>query len=386
MRVLLICSRFPWPPRRGDQLRALQCAEALATRHEVRLLVPEPPPGHCTPSGLELEVSLYSPRRTPLALASLQALTRGQPLQNAFFAFIELDERIRQLAPQADLVILQLARLAAFLPAVSGRPVVVDLIDSLSLGFLRRAERDRWWLLPLLRFEARRLARCEERLVRQCGAALVVAERDREYLASRLPASLVSRVRTVPIAMSLADPAVGPASEETVIFTGNLGYFVNEDALRWFVSEVWPRLRAVRRGLRLICAGSRPSMRLRRQLARAGASLVVDPSDLTRVLASATVAVAPLQCGSGVPLKVLEAWAVGVPVVASNWAAAGVEGEGGRDLMVASSADSWVAAICDLLDRPEQRRKLAASARERLRQHYSPELVCSRFLESVDPR
>ena len=390
LRILLICGRFPWPPRRGDQLRSLQCAEALATRHRVRLLVPEPPSSQLTPPDLDFEVSFYPPRRTLFPIALALALARGLPLQSAFFAFQDLEDRIRQLAPQADLVILQLARLAAFLPAASGlpavrdRPVVVDLIDSLSLGLIGRACRDRAWLAPLFRFESRRLARCEERLVRLSRASLLVADRDREHMASRLSTDLAARLRTVPIAMPLGEPEVQAAPEEALIFSGNLGYFVNEDALRWFVKEVWSPLLAARPGLRLICAGSRPSATLRRLLSRAGASLVVEPPDLTRVLASATVALAPLNCGSGVPLKVLEAWATCVPVVASSWAAAGVGGENGRDLLIADSVESWIAAICDLLDRPELRRKLVAAGRERLRQDYSAELVRSRFLDSVE--
>jgi hypothetical protein len=121
---------------------------------------------------------------------------------------------------------------------------------------------------------------------------------------------------------------------------------------------------------------------LRRQIARAGAELVDDPPDLRAVLASATIALAPLQCGSGLPIKVLEAWSAGAPVVASPWGAAGVDGEGA--LEVADDPDQWVEAIGRLLETPVRRSELAAAARARLTRRYSSEAVRLGFLESVD--
>src|SRR4029077_6237579 len=107
-------------------------------------------------------------------------------------------------------------------------------------------------------------------------------------------------------------------------------------ALRFFLAEVWPLLRAAVPGLGLVVAGDRPPPGLARRLQAAGGTLVVAPPDLRGLLATATVAIAPLRCGSGVPLKVLDAWSAGVPVVASPFAAAGVGGGGGSRLPVAA--------------------------------------------------
>src|SRR6185436_15053522 len=97
---------------------------------------------------------------------------------------------------------------------------------------------------------------------------------------------------------------------------------------------------------------------------------------------SATVALAPLQCGSGVPIKVLEAWSAGTPVVASAWGAAGVDGDGA--LAIAEEPAEWVDTVEQLLDSPERRSTLAAAGRAKLSRRYSPEAVRRGFLESVD--
>jgi glycosyltransferase involved in cell wall biosynthesis len=385
MRILVVAGRHPFPPRRGDQLRAVQCATALASRHQVTLLVPESPVSGTIPVDLPFRVETFSRRRTVLPAAIAGALGSGLPIQNAFFAYPALARRVAELRSSIDLIFLQLVRLAAAMPAADGPPVIVDLIDSLSLGFASRARRDRPWLRPLFEAEARRVARCEASLLERSRGALVVCDRDRHELERRLDPALHGRLRTVPIAVDgyrRREAPTGGRRADTLVFSGNFGYFVNRDALLWFLDQVWPRLRRARPGLRLLAAGSRAPKALRRQLARAGAELVDDPPDLRAVLASATVALAPLQCGSGVPIKVLEAWSAGTPVVASPWGAAGVDGEGA--LEIADAPEQWVETIGRLLDAPEQRSSLAAAARAELQRRYSSEAVRLGFLESVD--
>jgi glycosyltransferase involved in cell wall biosynthesis len=232
------------------------------------------------------------------------------------------------------------------------------------------------------------VARCEQRLLDRANQGLVVCDRDRLELERRLPPALGERLKTVPIAVSgyavgsAESAAVDARDGNTLVFSGNFGYFVNRDALRWFLNRVWPGLRRERPGLRLVCAGSRAPQALRRELRRAGAELLDDPPELRAVLASATIALAPLQCGSGVPIKVLEAWSAGTPVVASRWGAAGVDGDGA--LEIADTPAEWIEVLGRLLDSPERRATLVTAARRRLSRRYSPEAVRKGFLESVD--
>ncbi len=133
----------------------------------------------------------------------------------------------------------------------------------------------------------------------------------------------------------------------------------------------------------MVVAGDRPSAAVRRTVRRAGAELVESPPDLRSILAQATVALAPMRCGSGVPIKVLEAWSAGVPVVASPWAAAGTSGRQGEDFLLAMTPIEWLTAILDLLDAPAERRRLAAAGRRRLAADYAPAVVRERLLASV---
>ncbi len=317
------------------------------------------------------------------AAAAGRVLLTGQPFQNALFASADLATKLALLAPRHDRVWLQLVRLAPFASAAGATPVVVDLIDSLALNFERRAERDRPWLRPLWRWEAHRLARAEGRAVASAQAALVVCERDCRHLAARLPAELAGRLHVLPLIQGAPTEAPDLSEREPgrLIFTGNLGYFPNADAARRLLTELWPAIRRAGPEAGLTLAGDRPSRALRRLAAAAGAELEASPRDLPARLGRAAVSLAPLAAGSGTPIKVLEAWAAGVPVVASPWAAAGTTAHPGRDLLLAETPAEWAEAVRLLLEDPALALDLATAGRERLRADHGEAVVRGRLAE-----
>jgi glycosyltransferase involved in cell wall biosynthesis len=395
MKILYVTSRYPWPARRGDQMRALQVLDFLAAEHEVTLLAPAPGLGVAPPpAGLPYQVELFQPEGGLVFLAGMaRALVKGLPLQTGLFYQPDLGRRLRKLSSKHDLAILQLVRLAIHVNDLGGTPFVVDLIDSLALNFSRRAEVDRWWLVPALKLEAGLLAMAERRLAERAMRLLLVCERDREAIAGRLPPDLAAKVAVV--SLSVREQRVGQAEPggklwregdkgPVLAMTGNLGYFVNADAVTWWLREVWPELRRVRPDVRLVIAGDRPSRALRQAIDQAGARLVESPPDLRSIIAQATVSIAPMRCGSGVPVKVLEAWVVGTPVLASTWAGAGTTGRQDEDFrLLGENPGDWVTAVNDLLDHPETRRRLVEGGRRRLATDYSRDEVRRQLQEVI---
>ncbi len=369
-------------------MRAVQMLDCLADEHEVTLLTPAPRSGQPPPPGsVSYKVELYQPKR---GLASLYGMGRvvlkNLPLQSGLFYQPDLGRKLRELAPRHDLGILQLVRLAVHLEDFGSTPLLVDLIDSLSLNFSLRAEVDRLWLRPLLGMEARLLARGERKLAERAAGVIVVCERDRQALINRLSPELAAKVSVVRLVMC-ARKAELPEEREgpILVMTGNLGYFVNVDAVTWWLRKVWPVLRRVRPDIRVVVAGERPAASVRREIARAGATLIESPRDMRSIISQATLSLAPMRCGSGVPVKVLEAWSVGVPVVATPWAAAGTSGRQGEDFrLVGTHPVEWVHAVSELLNDPVARQRLAESGRRRLEADYSREAVSRQLLAVIE--
>jgi polysaccharide biosynthesis protein PslH len=385
MKILLVAGRPPFPPRRGDQLRTLQFLEALLPRHEVTLLAPGSSSFESTIPRQHLERRTFRPAGQLRVLGSVvSCLHRGLPAQCGLFRHPELAAQVRQLAPRHDLVILQLARLAPLAEVVGDTPLMVDLIDALSLGFETRAAVDAKAWRPFLRAEARRLEQTERRLLEASHRTLLVSDRDKSWMAQRMP-ELASRLSVVPLAVEPArrPGTQPPGSSPSVAITGNLGYFPNRDAVGWWLEEVWPELARRRPDLALRVAGDRPPRSLRSRVRRSGARLEERPRDLRALLAAVDVALAPLRCGAGTPVKILEAWSVGVPVVASPAAAEGAGARDGEEALVAESPDDWIRQVDRLLDDAELRRHLAARALARLVSHHSPEVVRERLEQAI---
>lgn len=388
-RLLVAVPRWPWPPRQGDRLRTVQMLQLLGEDHEILLLAPEPGDGEAPAPALPAGVRVVTWPRSPVpSPGSLMSILSGEPLQSAFYAREALGREIRRRAAQADLGILQLVRLAPHASDFGALPWSVDYVDSLALNLQTRARLDRPWLAPFLRFEARRLARAERRLLQRAESGLLVSDRDRQVMARRhgWTEELADRLRVVPLAVEpdpRRRPGEVPDGPPTVALTGNLGYFVNRDGALWFLRRIWPGVSERRPNVRLLVAGSRPARALRRAVAAAGGELVESPADLKSLLARATVSVAPLRAGSGLPIKILEAWSLGVPVLATPWAAVGTTGEAGRDLCVAQDPEEWIDALLGLLDRPAERRRLAQAGHARLLADYSQQRVKAAWQEAL---
>jgi glycosyltransferase involved in cell wall biosynthesis len=180
------------------------------------------------------------------------------------------------------------------------------------------------------------------------------------------------RVEIVPNTVEVPD-AVERAPRSSalrLLFVGNLGYEPNVDAALWLAREILPLLRGGGRSAELRIAGSRPAAEVA-ALAGPGVEVYADPPDLTPHYAWADASLAPLRAGGGTRIKILEAFAAGVPVVATEVGAEGLAVLGGEHLLLAGDAGGLAAACRRLGDDPLLAARLAANALALVRERYS---------------
>jgi sugar transferase (PEP-CTERM/EpsH1 system associated) len=371
VRVLFLVTRFPAPPWRGDQVRAYHHLRLLAPRHSVTLcaLVLRPPP-----AAVRAEIEAFGVRVevVPLGLlGALPALARAalgdrRPFQVLLFARRRARARVRALVARGGFGVVhaQLVRAASYLPV--GVPRVVDLVDALSANFARRARMERGPLGWIVASEAARLRRYEAELIAAGSPCLVVSERERSALGGA-PA-----LRVVPNGI---DADAFPYREDgrapaRLVFGGNLGYFPNVDAVSWLVDDILPRVQVAQPDAELRLVGARPGRAVRALAGRPRVSVAGDVPAMAPELAAGTVAVIPLRAGSGLQNKVLEAMAVGTPVVATPRAIAGLAVRPGEHLLVADDAAGLAAATLVLLADPARARALARAARALVERAY----------------
>lgn len=374
MRILFVTLRFPYPPVTGDRLRAFQQLRILSERHSLTLVSLA---DHRLEVDARRRVGAYCERleivpfrRREGVKNLLRRAFSDIPLQVALYESAELRARLESLlsTTQYDLLHMQLARATLNLPAGIGIPKLLDLVDALSINMEGRSRHTRGPARWLARLESLRMRRYEKTLCTLWDRVTVVADGDRAAIGS-LANLGVNRngvdLEEFPFVAAGRQP-------DLLVFTGNLGYFPNVQAVSWLVREVLPLVQHRRPGVRLQLVGARPDRSLR-ALAREspGVEIIADVARMHPYLANAAVAVAPLWTGSGQSLKVLEAMASGAPLVATPTAVRGIAVSHGRHLLVAAQPQDFAESILTLLADPLLATGLAERARGLVENEYS---------------
>ncbi len=379
MRVLLITSRYPLPPWRGNQVRTLEWIQALAD-HDPLLLCPQP--RHRSSGDIPADAGHYRMSARARGAGLLRALVTGRPLQEGLYDVGTARRTVAATVSEwrPDVVVVQMVRCAwaaeVAREAAPSTPLVFDAIDAMGLHFERAAETAVPPFRPALRSEAARCRRLEATLVEAARLTTAVSQRD-------LAALGVSgkKGRVVPVAGRETSSRADSSAAPVVLLSGNLGYRPTVRGALWFAREVWPELRRRVPRARWVLAGARPATDVRRLARLPGVEVHADVPDLGAFLALARVAIAPMSSGSGVPMKALEAMAAGLPVVADPWAAAGLEEPAA--VAAAGSADEWVETLARLCRDPEAALDLGERGHALWRRVYHPERVAESIREAV---
>jgi sugar transferase (PEP-CTERM/EpsH1 system associated) len=369
--VLHLVHRLPYPPDKGDRIRAFHVLRQLAGEAAVHLacLADEPVDadavaalrGYCA----RVAVVRLGPGRWLHGLASLAlagTVTEGAFWSPALRALVR--DWARMTSFRACLVSASSMVPYLRLPELRGVPAVVDLVDVDSQKWLDYAAASRGPRAWLYRTEGRRLRRLEQGLPSWVRAVMLVSDAEAEVYRGFRPDGPV-HVVTNGVDLDYFRPRPGPV-EPACVFLGALDYRPNVDGVGWFCDEVWPAIHRQRPGTKLYLVGRRPAPAVRRLADRPGVEVVGQVPDVRPYLARAAVAVVPLRIARGVQNKVLEALAMGKAAVISPASRAGLRVEPGREVLVAASPAEWTRDVLRLLDDESLRERLGAAGRRRV--------------------
>jgi glycosyltransferase involved in cell wall biosynthesis len=197
----------------------------------------------------------------------------------------------------------------------------------------------------------------------------VASERELQYVRELGRGS--QRISVVPNAVDAAlyRADFGPVEPDTLVFSGALSYRPNEDAMRYFSSEIFPRVLAALPNARLRITGARPA-RLSSLLEHPRVEHTGYVPDVRPIVAQSSAAIVPLRLGGGTRLKILEAMALGTPVVSTSKGAEGLAVTPGEDVLLADTPDSFAQAIIRVLGWPQLRQQLSKGGRRLVETRY----------------
>jgi glycosyltransferase involved in cell wall biosynthesis len=234
----------------------------------------------------------------------------------------------------------------------------------------------RWEYLRSIRFELGMLPRCDR--IQVCTAE------NRRYLESFAP-GLKSRIddglRAGISTRNYAYPG-GPRTPYTILFLGSFRHVPNQVALEWFSRHVLPIIVERCPQAKLLVAGSDPLPRHAYHDPLGAIEMLRFVEDIQPLFAQAAVFVCPIRSGSGVRVKLLEAFAAGIPVVSTRVGAEGLAHDNGQFCSLSDEPEEFARQVLEIFDHPELGAQMAARARAEVETNWDMEVITGRLLES----
>jgi sugar transferase (PEP-CTERM/EpsH1 system associated) len=359
--ILFLAHRIPYPPNKGDKIRSFNLLKYLSRSYRVYLgaFVDDPRDWRYV-SDVEqycAETRLLPLHRVRGKLRSLRGLLAGEPLTVPYCRDRHMAAWVDAVMGRRDIhsVLVFSSGMAQYVEKHGSVPRIIDFVDVDSDKWRQYAEKKAWPANWIYRREADRLFRFDRRIANSFDRSLFVSEHEAALFGQLAPetAGRVLAVRngvdTVFFSGSEDYPNPYPLGARVMVFTGAMDYWANVDAVQWFADEAFPGIRRCLPAARFFVVGARPTEAVRALGRREGITVVGAVKDIRPYLRHAHAAVAPLRIARGIQNKVLEAMAMGKPVLASPAAMEGIEAETSLDVLVADQAADWADAALRML-------------------------------------
>ncbi len=377
MRLLVAAPRFPWPLDKGDRLTVFNLLQHFGRRHAVALvcfLEPGQDPAWVRRLDGVVERVEVVPLRRPVAYArTALGLVSRRPLQVHYYRSGAMARRLHGVIEEfhPDLVYAHTIRMAEYLAGDRPVPGVLAMQISMALngGRLARLASSALWR-AVYHVEAGRAGRYEPRVAARFDRCLLISEADVAALGLPRPSNVLVNPHGVDFEYFRRAP--GAVCETgRILFTGNMAYAPNADAVEWFVAEILPLVRRQVPGARLDVVGADPPRRVLRLAAPPAVEVTGRVPDLRPYLERAVVGIDPLRVGAGLQNKVLEGMSMGLPMVITSIANEGIGAIPGEEVLVADDPTSFAAAVVRLLEDADLRRAIGGRARRVIERRWS---------------
>ena len=375
MKILFLTSRIPYPPHRGDKLKIWNLMKELSARHSITLIT-------FVASRRELQWEKHLSEvceevrfvHLPVwrsVLNCVAASWRQVPFQVAYYSSSRMDKLVREVLMQSkpDVVHTHLIRMAQYTHAMSDRPRVLDLTDAVSLYLERILQVQKNPIARVaIKAELKRMTKYE-RILEDFNIALVCSQVDKSRLLQSAPKSRIGLMHNGVDLNHFVQRNSLQTDEARIIFTGNMSYYPNRDAARYFAETIFPLVRKRIPEARLWIVGQNPPRKIN-ALSAGNITVTGFVEDIAAEYLKSAVAVSPVRFGAGTLNKVLEPLALGVPVVTTSIGIQGLNLEENKEVFVADDPVKFAESVIRLLQDPVLRRESGHRAMQSIRSRF----------------
>lgn len=396
MRILALSEWFPYPPYNGARMRVHNLLGQLSRRHEIVLLAFAD--GTVAPAHIRkvrtycqrvetVPACHYQPRR----LKALLGLLSPKPRDLIDTHSPEMENLVRQTAASEvfDIIVAfaigSSAGTARYLEGTNGMPCIIEDLEP-SMIKDRIAIQSSWHRRQRLRLTWWKLRRYTARLLQAMDGCTVASAKERDLLLSISPG--YDHLEVIPNGVDLTcyDEDFGPKEINTLVFPGALTYNANLWAMEFFLQEIFPRVRRLSPDTELYITGGYDGVSLNEAFLQEGVTLTGYLEDVRPRIARSAVCVVPMTVGGGTRLKILEAMALGTPVVSTSKGAEGLEVTPKEDILIVDDTEGFAEAVTRVMEDEALREHLTENGRRLVQEKYDWEAIgenLNHFLERV---
>ncbi len=382
MKILFLTSRLPFPPIGGDKLRTYNFIKRIKKEHQVTLI-----------SFIENEnelnyadeyqqyynklITIKLPKLVSY-LNSMKGLLSSEPLQIHYYSSQKMkDAVLQELKEGYDTIFCHLIRMAQYLPRDININKVIDFTDAISMNYLRSKNYRKGFFSIINRIESKRVLRYEQKTILQSDISIFISDIDAGFLRN---GQNENKIRIVGNGVDLNKFRFyqGYYDENQISFVGNMRTFPNTDAVLYFTDEILPILMSKKPNLKFYIVGTNPNYAVKRLHNGKNIFVTGYVDSVIPYIQQSAVVVAPMRVGAGVQNKILEAMAIGTPVVTTT---IGAEGLNSTKLLIGDGPEELAKHILTLIENPDLRRKFSKSMREYIERNFTWEKSLSKLDE-----
>jgi len=387
MKILFLSRWFPWPMDNGSKIRIYNLLRGLSQHHDVTLLSFADQPG-VSPEAAEVrevcsEVKVVPWREfDPNTLRARLAILNPKPRSVVDTFSPEMATAITESLNKQhyDLVIASQLQMTAYYPYFQNVPALFEEVEIglfhdqafLPDGRIRFRHALTWFKLRMYL----------SRLLDSFQACTVASAQERELILRSFP-TYKKIIEVIPNCLNMNEYEHISAEKRpnTLIFSGPFKYRANYDAMLWFIGEVFPLVLEKIPDAQLIITGDHANLPLP-SLKNVTLAGYVD--DIKSLIASCSISIAPLLIGGGTRLKILEAMALGTPVVATSKGAEGLDAINNEHLSFADNPADFAKCVINLLASESKSRELTENARSLVYAKYNWGTVLPVYLRLIN--
>ena len=372
MKLFFLLPRVPYPTEKGDKLRAFHQIAHLAKKHEIIICALNEGVLHedAIPvlSKYATAVHIIPISKSTIFSNIIRALFTGKPLQVGYYYNKSTEKIIHGLIDKykPDHIFCQLIRMAEYVKDLP-LPKTLDYQDVFSKGVERRLASSSIFLRPFLKLEYQRMLDSERMAFDRFDNKIIISYPDRELIPHP------DREKIVVVANGVDTTFFHPLErdkEYDLVFTGNMSYPPNIHSCEFLVNKILPLVLEKKPGLKVLVAGANPTMRVK-VLRSPQVEISGWVPDMREAYAQAKIFIAPMQLGTGLQNKLLEAMAMKIPCITSPLANQALNALPGEEILIGDTPRDYADHIIMLLENPLLANSIAEKGYQFILKKYS---------------